>query len=101
VSYRKLEAICKKALTRESRAQVGLFDKKNRGRESRDTVPLKMNFIGQTSLFVQNYKFMKAKIRILIIRGKFASNFEISRSGLKKILWIRNIGGGSGTESIS
>jgi hypothetical protein len=38
---REFEAIYKKALIRESGAQVGLFDKKNRGRKSRDTVPLK------------------------------------------------------------
>jgi hypothetical protein len=36
-----IEAICKKALTRESGAQVRLFDEKTRGRKSRDTLPLK------------------------------------------------------------
>jgi hypothetical protein len=32
--------MCKKALTRVSGAQVGLFDEKTGGRKSRDTVPL-------------------------------------------------------------
>jgi hypothetical protein len=40
---REFEAICKKALTRESGAQAGLFDEKTRGRKSRDTVPLNLN----------------------------------------------------------
>jgi hypothetical protein len=39
---RQFEAICKKALTRESGAQVGLFDEKTRGRKSRGTVPLRI-----------------------------------------------------------
>jgi hypothetical protein len=33
------EALCKKALTRVSGAQMELFDEKNRGRKSRDRVP--------------------------------------------------------------
>jgi hypothetical protein len=37
---REYEAICKKALTRGSRAQMELFDEKTRGRKSRDRVPL-------------------------------------------------------------
>jgi hypothetical protein len=37
----EFEAICKKALTRESGAHVGLFDEKTKGRKSRDIVPLK------------------------------------------------------------
>jgi hypothetical protein len=40
-NLREFEAICKNALTHKSRAQVGLFDEKNRGRKSRDTVPLR------------------------------------------------------------
>jgi hypothetical protein len=39
---REYEAICKKALTRGSRAQVELFDEKTVGRKSRDSVPLKL-----------------------------------------------------------
>jgi hypothetical protein len=38
---REFEAIFKKALTRVSGAQRDLFDEKNRGRKSRDRVPLK------------------------------------------------------------
>jgi hypothetical protein len=34
------EAICKKALTRVSGAQIELFDEKIRGHQSRDRVPL-------------------------------------------------------------
>jgi hypothetical protein len=37
---RKYEAICKKALTRGSRAQMELFDEKIGGRKSRDRAPL-------------------------------------------------------------
>jgi hypothetical protein len=37
---REYEAICKKALTSVSGAQMELFDEKNRGRKSRDRVPL-------------------------------------------------------------
>jgi hypothetical protein len=37
---REFEALGKRALTRESGAQVGLFDEKTRGQKSRDTVPL-------------------------------------------------------------
>jgi hypothetical protein len=36
----EFEAEFKKALARESGAQVVLFDEKNEGRKSRDTVPL-------------------------------------------------------------
>jgi hypothetical protein len=39
---RKFEAICKKDLTRESGAQVGLFDEKTRGWKSHDTDHLKI-----------------------------------------------------------
>jgi hypothetical protein len=37
---REYEAICKKALTRVSGAQMELFDEKNQGKKSRDRVPL-------------------------------------------------------------
>jgi hypothetical protein len=37
---REYEAICKKALTRVSEAQMELFDEKTRGRKSRERVPL-------------------------------------------------------------
>jgi hypothetical protein len=38
---REYEAICKKALTRVSGAQLELFDEKTRGRKPCDRVPLK------------------------------------------------------------
>jgi hypothetical protein len=37
---REYEAICKKAFTRVSGAQMELFDEKTKGRKSRDRVPL-------------------------------------------------------------
>jgi hypothetical protein len=43
---REFEAICKKALARESGVQMELFDeKKTGGRKSRDRVPLKVSKI--------------------------------------------------------
>jgi hypothetical protein len=49
---REFEAICKKALTRESGAQVGLFDEKTRGRKSHDTVPLRLKYIGFGNIYL-------------------------------------------------
>jgi hypothetical protein len=39
---RDYEAICKKALTRVSGAQMELFDEKTRGRKFRDRVPFQI-----------------------------------------------------------
>jgi hypothetical protein len=38
--HHKYEAICKKVLTRGSRAQMVLFDEKHGGQKSHDRVPL-------------------------------------------------------------
>jgi hypothetical protein len=73
------EAICRKALTRGSRAQVELFDEKNRRSKSRDKVPLRMmypNVILRLSCKIQyiNIKILvtcRIKVATQIVRMNF------------------------------
>jgi hypothetical protein len=44
-NFREFEAIFEKGLTRETGAQMGLFDENTRGRKSRDAVPLNKTFV--------------------------------------------------------
>jgi hypothetical protein len=46
------EVILENALTRESGAQMGLFDEKTRGQKSRDTVPLTSKRLGSNKFFL-------------------------------------------------
>jgi hypothetical protein len=50
VKKSRIQAEFKKALARESGPQVGLFDEKNEGRKSPDTVPLRPNQLLKTMI---------------------------------------------------
>jgi hypothetical protein len=55
---RKHEAICKKALTRRSGAEIELFEETTRGRKSRDIVPLSIETLYAHSFHTKTTSFL-------------------------------------------